>query len=124
LVGWERVKETDLLPAGVSARLGRSNWQIALYWQASQPLTEDYTVSVRPLAGGQIITVNGAALIQDHQPVWGVYPTSHWQPGEIVRDVYALSLPPDVTPEAIQIVIYKSSGPNFENLAEQTILLP
>jgi hypothetical protein len=124
LVGWERVKEFYPLPKEVAARLGAANWQIALYWQANEPLSEDYTVSVRPLVGGQIITVNGEALIQDHQPVWGVYPTSRWRPGEIVRDVYALSLPSDINPEAIRVVVYKSSDAGFENLAEQTILLP
>jgi hypothetical protein len=73
------------------------------------------------MMGGQVMMVEGKALIQDHQPVWGVYPTSRWQPDEIVRDVYALSLPPNVTPEAMQIVVYKAIGASFENLAEQTI---
>jgi hypothetical protein len=122
LVGWEPVKnDDDNLPEEIAARLPRANWQIALYWQTSQALGEDYTISVRPMMGGQVMTVEGKALIQDHQPVWGVYPTSRWQPDEIVRDVYALSLPPNVTPEAMQIVVYKAIGASFENLAEQTI---
>lgn len=122
LVGWEQVNLVYPLPPDVARRLPRANWQIALYWQSAQPLSEDYTVSVRPLVGGQLITVNGTALIQDHQPVWNVYPTSRWRPGEIVRDVYALTLPEGISPEAVQIVVYKTIGTGFENVAERTIV--
>ncbi|MCK6626219.1 MAG: DUF2723 domain-containing protein [Anaerolineae bacterium] len=122
LVGWEKVDPAYPLPDDVAGRLARANWQIALYWQASQPLAEDYTVSVRPLVGGRLISVNGEALIQDHRPVWNLYPTHRWRPGEIVRDVYALSLPPKVIPESIQVIVYKTTGSGFENLAEQTIM--
>ena len=103
-------------------RVPRANWQIALYWQTSQTLSEDYTISVRPRVGEQAITVNGEALIQDHQPVWGFYPTSRWGPGIIVRDVYALSLPVGVNPDNVQIVVYKATSTGFKNLAEQTIV--
>ncbi len=122
LAGWEKVDPAYPLPGNVAGRLGRANWQIALYWQASQPIETDYTISVRPLVGGQLITVNGEALIQDHQPVWNLYPTHRWRPGEIVRDVYALSLPPEVAPEAIQVVVYKTTESGFENVAEQMIV--
>ncbi len=123
LVGWEQTQAGHPLPETVAQRLTRANWQIALYWQAITPLTEDYTISVRPLAGGQLITVDGEAVIQDHQPVWGVYPTRRWEPGEIVRDAYALSLPSEVTPEAVQVIVYKTTETGFENLAEKTINL-
>jgi hypothetical protein len=123
LVGWEPVETAYPLPEDVAARMPRANWQIALYWQASQPLAEDYTISVRPLVKGQLIMAHGEAVIQDHQPVWGFYPTSQWQPGVIVRDVYALSLPMGVTPEAVQVVIYRATSKGFENLAEQTIMM-
>jgi hypothetical protein len=122
LAGWEQVETVYPLPPEVAGRVPRANWQIALYWQTSQPLREDYTVSVRPLVGGQLIHISETALIQDHQPVWGVYPTSHWRPGELVRDVYALSLPEGLTPEAVQIVVYKTIDTGFENLAEGTIV--
>ncbi|NJN97203.1 MAG: hypothetical protein HC875_25465 [Anaerolineales bacterium] len=122
LVGWEKVDPAYPLPANVAGRLARANWQIALYWQASQLIEADYTISVRPLVGGQLITINGEALIQDHQPVWNLYPTHRWRPGEIVRDVYALSLPAEATPEAIQIVVYKTTDSGFENVAEQIIV--
>ena len=119
LAGGERVETAHLPPSG-----GRqANWQVALYWRASTPLSDDYTISVRPLVGGQLITVAGENLIQDHQPVWGLYPTSLWGVGELVRDVYALSLPPETTPDAVQIVVYKPGEAGFENLGEVTLRL-
>jgi hypothetical protein len=121
LVGWEQIEPQGAVPEDVGSRLNRANWQIALYWRADAPLAEDYTISVRPLVGGQLITQNGETIIQDHQPVWGAYPTSHWRAGELVRDVYALSLPEGVSSEAVQIVVYRTTETGFENLAEQTI---
>lgn len=112
LVGWEQIQADSQSPA---------NWQIALYWQALAPLNDDYTISVRPLLAGQLLTNGQETLIQDHQPVWGVYPTSRWTPGEIVRDVYALPLP--ALPDAAQIVVYKAAGSGFENIGQQTITL-
>ncbi len=118
LVGWEIVKMDQSLPPGGSSR---PNWQVALYWQAVKPLNNDYTMSVRPLWAGQMISVEGEPVIQDHQPVWGFYPTSRWRPAELVRDVYALSLPFPITPDAVQVVVYKTTATGFENLAEATI---
>ncbi|MCG3208969.1 MAG: hypothetical protein FOGNACKC_02582 [Anaerolineae bacterium] len=108
LLGWEQ---------GDSA----AGWQIALYWQAALPPTADFTVSVRPLVQGQAVTATGEAVIQDHQPVWGLYPTSRWQPGVVVRDVYAPALPAGVTPDAVQIVVYRATDSGFENLADHVI---
>jgi len=113
LAGWEQV-----WPAGSGA-----NWQMALYWQNPQPIQADYTVSVRPLARGQLLQQGDSAAIQDHQPVWGVYPTSRWRPGEVVRDVYALELPAGATPDAVQVVVYHAAGAGFKNLAEHTFNL-
>jgi hypothetical protein len=118
LVGWETVAIED---EAEEVHLNRPNWQVVLYWQAQQPIPVDYTVSVRPLAAGQTVSVEGEAVIQDHQPVWGFYPTSRWRPAELVRDVYALALPAAVTPDAVQIVVYRTGATGFENLAEATI---
>jgi hypothetical protein len=59
----------------------------------------------------------GEALIQDHQTLCGVYATSHWRPGEVVRDFYALGLPEDQEPEAVQVVVLRTNGAEFENIA-------
>jgi hypothetical protein len=61
--------------------------------------------------------------MQDHQPVWGFYPTSRWHAGEVIRDVYAFNLPGPAAPEAIQVVIYQTTEGGFENLGEHVINL-
>jgi len=120
LIGWEQVKNDYPLPDMVAQRLSLPKWQIALYWQAVQ-LDAAYTISVRPLLNGQMITRNGESLIQDHQPVWGFYPTAQWSFDEIVRDVYAIALPPKIKPTEVQIVVYQVTPSGFENVAVQTI---
>jgi 4-amino-4-deoxy-L-arabinose transferase-like glycosyltransferase len=55
--------------------------RIVLCWQAIKSTSIDYTVFVH-LPGGAI---NG-----DAQPVGGNYPTSVWQPGQVIEDVHPL----------------------------------
>lgn len=99
-------------------------WRLSLYWQTTQPLRSDYTVSVRPLRGGQPVEdAQGQPLIQDHQPAWNAYPTSRWQPGEVVRDDYVFDLAGDETPDGAHIVVYRvmsddQGKPVFETLGE------
>lgn len=119
LIGWEQIEPSPTLPASVPL----ANWRLALYWRADAPLLLDYTISVRPLIAGQTIFEGDAPLIQDHQPVWGVYPTSRWTPGAIVRDVYALDLPPQAQPDAVQIIVYHAVDGGFENVGETVINL-
>jgi hypothetical protein len=55
--------------------------RLTLYWRASSPPASDYTVFVHALdENGQL---TGQA---DGPPVANHYPTSAWQPGEIVQD--------------------------------------
>lgn len=56
---------------------------ITLDWGTAAALQRDYTVSVQWLdAGGQLIAQ------ADQEPGMGMYPTSAWQPGRLVREVY------------------------------------
>jgi 4-amino-4-deoxy-L-arabinose transferase-like glycosyltransferase len=58
--------------------------RIVLCWQTIKPMPVDYTVFVHvPGANG---VISG-----DSQPVSGNYPTSVWQPGEVIEDVHPLS---------------------------------
>jgi hypothetical protein len=99
-----------------------ARWHLSLYWRANAAMDVDYTVSVRPLRDGTLITgEDGEPLIQDHQPVWGVYPTSRWSPGEVVRDDYVLSLPNQVNPNGVQVVVYRGAEEGFENLGEANL---
>jgi hypothetical protein len=123
LVGFEVRPSPGTSPAGAwdEGRIPQdgTGWHVSLYWQAKAAMESDYTVSVRPLRDGALIfDENGEPLIQDHQPVWNSYPTSRWSPGEIVRDDYVLYLPIKVTPDAAQIVVYRTSGTGVENLGQ------
>jgi hypothetical protein len=61
---------------------------LRLYWQALSKTNEDYIVFVHWLdEEGQILTQ------QDNQPRNGTYPTGLWDEGEIVEDLYHLTVP-------------------------------
>jgi hypothetical protein len=60
-------------------------------WQATQPPAEDYTSFLHLLdADGQGFAGD------DHQPRDGLYPTTRWAEGEMVRMTYTLALPVDL----------------------------
>jgi 4-amino-4-deoxy-L-arabinose transferase-like glycosyltransferase len=58
---------------------------VELCWQALQPLQDDYTVFVH------LQEADGTPLdTGDGPPVGGAFPTSTWQPGDVIRDVHVL----------------------------------
>lgn len=62
--------------------------EVTLYWQSLAPVDKDYTVFLQLLGpDGQIYAQ------QDKVPMGGSVPTFTWTPGEILADVYTLSLP-------------------------------
>jgi hypothetical protein len=61
-----------------------------LFWQASIDAPGNFAVRAR-----LIDAVGKTAKEIITAPAGGAYPTSAWQAGEIVRDVYAFWLPPD-----------------------------
>ncbi len=64
---------------------------LTIYWQAEKPIPTDYTIFVQVLdSQGQLAAQN------DSQPLYGYFPTSHWQPGEIVPDRVDISLPAEL----------------------------
>jgi hypothetical protein len=72
---------------------------LTLYWQAVQRPKRDYTAFIHVLdSGGRIVAQT------DGQPVAGTYPTTAWDPGEIVADQHVLQLPPNVPPGRYQVI--------------------
>jgi hypothetical protein len=66
------------------------NVTVTLHWQTVTDLAIDYTSYVHLLnSEGQGITQS------DHQPGGDFYPSSHWQPGEVLRDQHSLTIPAD-----------------------------
>jgi hypothetical protein len=73
---------------GYDQELAAGNLKLTLYWQAEQPLNSNWTVFVH--------LVDAAGTLQsqhDGQPRDGHYPTSVWDPGEVVDDQHLLPLP-------------------------------
>jgi hypothetical protein len=83
-----------------SPQLLRAN----LVWQAGQPVLANYGTSVR-LKDAEGYTV--ASL--DAQPLYGFYPTSLWQPGELVYDSRWIPLPEGTPPGdySLEVVLYE-----------------
>ncbi|MCB0153601.1 MAG: DUF2723 domain-containing protein [Anaerolineae bacterium] len=67
--------------------------RLTLTWQATAKISSDLKVSARliDLTGQQV-------AVTDVEPVHFAYPTSAWRVGEVVTDVYDLTLPNDTPP--------------------------
>ena len=80
------------------AQDGSADLAVRLYWRADGAISHDWSVSVRPLAGGDPIDAPGGGIVQVDaaNPVHGAYPTSRWSAGEVVADDYWLTLPQGV----------------------------
>ena len=63
--------------------------RVALYWRALETVPLDYKVFIH-LTGpeGEIVAQD------DNMPVEWTYPTSEWQPGEMIRDEHVLEIEP------------------------------
>ncbi len=90
---------------GTSLHLLAYEWddtttRLWLYWRADGSIMRDATVFVHLYdKGGKLWSQ------QDNQPVHGSYPTSQWQPGEIVVDQYDLRLPPDAPAGTLAMMV-------------------
>jgi 4-amino-4-deoxy-L-arabinose transferase-like glycosyltransferase len=73
---------------------------LALYWQATQEMSEDYTVFVH------LIGSDGRAIAQyDAQPLDGFYPTSRWDLGDVVVDEVSLPIDAGVPEGEYELVV-------------------
>ncbi len=89
-----------------AAKVGEP-FHLVIYWQAKAPVQASYTVFVHLLdAAGQLVAQ------QDNLPVMGLAPTETWQPGQLIRDPYQLTLPPNLSPGTyqLQVGLYTAAG--------------
>lgn len=85
--------------------------RVTLYWQAVEPVAEDYTVFVQALDGtGKLV------MQKDNQPVQGTYPTSLWKAGEIVADAYLLPIPAQLPPGDYRLIAGMYLYPSLQRL--------
>jgi hypothetical protein len=64
--------------------------EFTLYWQALRPMDISYSVFTHLLGPGDEVIAQ-----QDGEPGGGAYPTTAWQPGEVVADDYSFVIPAD-----------------------------
>lgn len=78
---------------------------VTLYWQAQSSIDEDYTVFVHVLKRPEEESSDRVMAQQDRQPFDGLFPTSRWQVGQVVKEVYELSIPEGVAPGERQVEV-------------------
>jgi len=113
--------DSSIYPAGFDLGNGARVWGVAsewsgddqilltVYWQADRPLDADYSTAVHLVANDPPTGPADVLAQADHNhPVDGWYPTTRWQPGEIVRDSYLLPVPAGSSPAAIRIAMYRT----------------
>jgi hypothetical protein len=103
LVGYER-KTDKLTPGGT--------FTAHLYWTALQPMPESYTGFMH------LVGPDGKMAAQDdHELGRGFYRTLFWQPGEIVRERYELTLPAHLPPGEYTVQAGAYRFPSLARLA-------
>lgn len=92
---------------------------LTLFWQALSQVDRDYVVF------NHLVGEDGRLWAQkDNAPVDGYYPTSKWEPGEVVRDRYDIVIPVDTPAQEYTIrtgMFWPESGerlPVFDGGAE------
>lgn len=98
--------------SGETIQAGQSLF-ITLYWKVETDLNTDYTSFVHVGTG-----LDGRTVVaqRDGQPCQGLFPTSQWRAGDLIRDSFAVTLPPDVPPGDYPLVIGWYTYPDFTRL--------
>ena len=72
--------------------------RLILYWEAVEKPKGHYKVFTHLLDSDGLLWGQ-----TDHSPLYGDYPTGIWNPGDVVRDPYAITVSPDAHPGDYQI---------------------
>jgi hypothetical protein len=108
LAGVIRLVGYDQSPS--SARPGETV-TVTLYWQPQSEIEFDYSSYVH------LVDESGRGITQsDHQPGGDYYPTSSWQPGEVLRDSHVLTIAQDVAPGVYRLMAGMYRYPSLEPL--------
>lgn len=109
----------ELVGAEVDRRAAQPNdpIKVTLYWRALQPIDRSYVEFVH------LIDDQGIMVAQrDTWPGRGMYPTTLWQPGEIIADSLDLHIPDGTyTPNAatLRVGLYEQDGPRLTAIGAQ-----
>lgn len=126
LVAVSRTPETMPLPESLAgsappvvlvdgeARLDGDHVAMTLHWQATGAVPADYQVYVHLTDRDEIASHDDLIVQGDRlHPVDGLYPTSRWQPGELVRDAYRIALPDERIPTRVFVGLFSVDGGEF-----------
>jgi hypothetical protein len=84
--------------------------QIAFYWRPTSPLSQTLKLSLRlhHPDGAPVMGADGMPAQSDHYPLRLVAKTSDWLPGETIRDVHEIAIPPTQhdQPLWLNIILY------------------
>jgi hypothetical protein len=94
--------------SGESIQAGQSLF-ITLWWRAEADLDTDYTSFIH--VGQDTVVAQ-----RDGQPCQGLLPTSHWRAGDLIRDSFAITLPPDAPAGTYPLAIGWYTYPDFIRL--------
>lgn len=96
LLGYDLARQT--LQIGQDQQ--NKTFELTLYWRSESPLSIDYTTFVQVLNSKNEIVAQ-----KDQLPTNGDYPTSLWQPGEIITDEIVVSLPANLPADNYRLVV-------------------
>jgi hypothetical protein len=97
LVGWS--VDTPGAAPGEGLQPG-DRVEVTAVWQAQQALEAEYA------AFAHLVDEDGQGWAgDDHQPHDGLYPTSDWGAGEMVRDIFTLAVPDDAPPGLYEVQV-------------------
>jgi hypothetical protein len=92
LAGWSLHAAPDLMPGGTIT--------LTAVWQAQQAPAQTYT------AFAHLVDRDGQGWAgDDHQPYDGLYPTSAWGAGEMVRDIFVMTVPAGAPPGLYRVEV-------------------
>lgn len=111
LLGYTLVDSRGELNKDKESASGSQNLRLTLYWRCEIPPSQDYTtfVHIRNKA-------NEIVAQKDQPPLNGAYPTSVWDPGEIVADEITLPLPAVPPAGTYQVVVGMYDGQTGQRL--------
>jgi hypothetical protein len=104
LLGYDLTDEADQAIDQPKLVLNRSEGsdsalKLTLYWRVEGPLNSDYTTFVHVRNANEIVAQ------QDQPPLQGVYPTSLWDPGELIADEIVIHPTAEINSGEYTIVI-------------------
>lgn len=98
--------------SGRSVPAGQSLF-LTLWWKVESDLRADYTSFIHVGTG-----LDGTSVVaqRDGQPCQGLFTTSRWRTGDVIRDSFAVTLPPDMPAGDYPLAIGWYTFPDLQRL--------